>query len=107
MSRYPIYSGFVEVTSGSESHHVSYLGLAASLKDHPILDSTTAILPVQAPALLYQNGTVLNQPTDFTLHGTDYPTLLFRFVFGPFLLLYCRLIWTLRWSDWLWERHLL
>ncbi len=79
-SRFPIYSGFVEVTSGSESHHVTYLGLAASLRDHQILDNTTAILPIQAPALLDQWKQKLQEPKNFTFNDKDYPTLLYRFV---------------------------
>jgi hypothetical protein len=83
-SRYPVYSGFVEVTSGSESYHVSYIGLAASLKDHQIFDNTTTVVPIPSPSLL-KNGTILVQPTNFTFNDTDYPTIFWRFVVFPFL----------------------
>jgi hypothetical protein len=79
-SRYPVYSGFVEVTSGSENYHVSYMGLGAKLKDHQIFDNTTDIVVIPSPSLLNENGTVLVTPTNFTFNGTDHPELFWRFV---------------------------
>jgi len=32
-AQFPVCSGFIDVTSGSENYQVSYVGLAASLKD--------------------------------------------------------------------------
>jgi hypothetical protein len=78
-SRYPLYSGFVEVTSSSESYHVSYIGLAASLKDHQIFDNTTTVVPYPSPSLL-KNDTRLVQPTNFTFKDTDFPVIFWRFV---------------------------
>ena len=78
-SRYPVYSGFVEVTSGSESYHASYIGLGASLKDHPILDNTTGVVDTPLPQLYDQNGYV-TEATNFTFRGEDRPGIAFRSV---------------------------
>jgi len=79
-SRYPVYSGFIEVTSGSESYHVSYIGLGANLRDHQIFDDTAEVVLLPSPSLLNENDTVLVTPTNFTFNGTDHPKLFWRFV---------------------------
>ncbi len=59
---------------------MTYLGLAASLKDHQILDNTTEVLKTQPPALLDADGNKQVKPQDYTFNGTDYPTLMYRYV---------------------------
>ncbi|KAK0194981.1 subtilisin-like protease [Armillaria mellea] len=67
----PVYSGFIQVSSGNETTHVSYMGLAASLKDQQV----NADGHVQTGAINYT----------FT-NGNHYPSLLFRLAFGTPLL---------------------
>jgi len=83
-SWYPVYSGFVEVTSGSESYHASYIGLGASLKDHRILDNTTEVVQTSMPLLYDQNGTV-TELTNYTFLGEDFPWIAYRSVDHFFL----------------------
>jgi hypothetical protein len=83
-SLYPVYSGFIEATSESESYHVSYIGLGASLKDHQILDNTTDVLGVTLPALFDQNSFATTS-TNYTFQGEDYPSIAFRSVVLFFL----------------------
>ncbi|KAF8070083.1 pyrolysin [Lyophyllum atratum] len=81
-SSFPVFSGFIEITSGSESHHVTYIGLAASLKDKQVVDNTDAFFGVPLPALLNSVGDLQEGPTNYTFVGEDFPTLLYRLVFG-------------------------
>ncbi|GLB37011.1 putative subtilisin-like protein [Lyophyllum shimeji] len=81
-STFPVFSGFIEITSGSERLHVSYVGLAASLKDKQVVDNTDFFFGVPLPALLDSAGDVQQGPTNYTFSSADFPTLLFRLVFG-------------------------
>jgi hypothetical protein len=72
------------VTSGSEDFHVSYIGLAASLKDKQVVDNTDVFFGIPLPALLDSQGDVQTGPTNYTFVGEDFPALLFRYV-GRFL----------------------
>lgn len=39
--KFPVYSGFLKVASESESVHVSYMGVAATMKNLKVLDRTS------------------------------------------------------------------
>lgn len=77
---FPVFSGFIQVTSGSEDLHVSYIGLAASLKDKQVIDNTDVVFGVKLPVLLDSAGNVQTQPTNYTFVGEDFPALIFRYV---------------------------
>ncbi|KAK7053167.1 hypothetical protein VNI00_003786 [Paramarasmius palmivorus] len=81
---FPVYSGFVEISADGESHHVSYIGLAASLIDKRVIDDTDFFFGVTIPAVLDSIGDVQSGPTNYTfdLSTNDYPTFLYRLVFG-------------------------
>ncbi|KAJ7680663.1 subtilisin-like protease [Mycena polygramma] len=81
----PTYSGFIHVTSGAESVHATYLGLAASLKDKQVVDNTDIIFGVNIPALLDSAGNITDAPVN-TFVGADAPTVLWRQAFGTPLL---------------------
>ncbi|KAG6820281.1 hypothetical protein H0H93_002893 [Arthromyces matolae] len=85
-STFPVFSGFIEITSGKESHHVTYLGLAASLKDKQVVDNTAAYFGSPIPAVLDQNNNFQTQPTNYTFVGNSWPSILFRLTFGTSLL---------------------
>lgn len=77
-STYPVFSGFIQVFSGTEKLHVSYIGLAASLKDKHVLDTTDQFFGVPLPAILDSTGDIQASPVNYTFVGDDFPTLLFR-----------------------------
>lgn len=81
-ARLPVYSGFIDVTSDGETLHVPYMGIAASLKDKSILDTTDKYFDVKLPALLDAAGDVASNASSFTLAGGDAPSVLFRLAFG-------------------------
>ncbi|KAF7357681.1 Minor extracellular protease vpr [Mycena venus] len=83
---FPVYSGFIHVTSPVESVHATYLGLAASLKDKQVVDNTDIIFGVNIPALLDSAGNVQDGPVNYTFVGADAPTMLWRQAFGTPLL---------------------
>ncbi|PFH46516.1 hypothetical protein AMATHDRAFT_7712 [Amanita thiersii Skay4041] len=78
---FPVYSGFIMIKSDTESLHVTYMGLAASLKNkHVVDDGKTLGLPL--PALLDMNHHIQEYETEYTFIDRDIPTLLFRLAFG-------------------------
>ncbi|KAF8149475.1 pyrolysin [Crassisporium funariophilum] len=81
-STYPVYSGFIEVTAGAESTHVSYLGLVGNLKDKQIVDNTDIFFGLPIPAVLNAVGEPQTGPVNYTFAGGDNPSLLWRLVFG-------------------------
>ncbi|KAJ7282918.1 subtilisin-like protease [Mycena rebaudengoi] len=83
---FPVYSGFIDVTSGAEKVHATYLGLAASLKDKQVIDNSDKIFGVPTPAILDPEGNIQAAPVNYTFVGTDAPTILWRQAFGSPLL---------------------
>ncbi|KAF9028989.1 subtilisin-like protease [Hymenopellis radicata] len=84
---FPVFSGFIQISSGPDDvTHVTYLGLAASLIDKQVVDNTDFFFGVTLPVVLDAAGDVQDGATNYTFEGGDFPTLLFRLVFGtPFL----------------------
>ncbi|KAF8800185.1 subtilisin-like protease [Phlegmacium glaucopus] len=82
VSTYPVYSGFIEIVSGSETVHVSYLGLLGNLKDKQVIDNTDVVLGYTLPAILNATQTPQVDATNYTFVDTDFPSLIFRLVFG-------------------------
>ncbi|KAG5637208.1 hypothetical protein DXG03_004538, partial [Asterophora parasitica] len=82
-STFPVYSGFIEVSSGpTDNLHVTYLGLGASLKDKQVLDNTDQLVGVPLPIVLNSTLQAQVNPTNYTFKGQDVPIVLFRLVFG-------------------------
>jgi hypothetical protein len=83
-SRYPVYSGFIEVNgpTAADSYHVSYLGLLGSLKDKQVLDDTDAFFDVPLPVVLNPAQEAQLGPMNYTFVGDDAPMLLYRLAFG-------------------------
>ncbi|KAL0072270.1 hypothetical protein AAF712_000032, partial [Marasmius tenuissimus] len=82
---FPVYGGFIEVEADGETQHVSYLGLAASLKDKSILDRTNSWSSlITLPAVLDPNtGGAQTEPANYTMDPSSLaPLLLWRFAFG-------------------------
>lgn len=77
-SRYPVYSGFIQVAGPGENYHVTYLGLAASLKNKQVVDNTDTFFGEKIPAILDSAGEVQVNPTNYTFAGGDFPTFVFR-----------------------------
>lgn len=82
---FPVYSGFIQFQSGSEQYQVTYLGVAAALKNKQVTDNTSEFFGVPLPALLDSDGNVQSGPLNYTFVDGDFPTLLMRsvFVHGP------------------------
>ncbi|KAH9484870.1 Minor extracellular protease vpr [Psilocybe cubensis] len=81
-STYPVYSGFIDVVSGSENYHVSYLGLLGSLKNKQVVDNTDAFFGFKLPAVLDATGDIQTAATNYTFVDGDFPSVLWRLVFG-------------------------
>jgi hypothetical protein len=82
---FPVFSGFIQVIGPTvaETFHVSYLGLAASLKDKQVLDDTDVFFGMKIPVLLDSVGNVQSAPLNYTFVNDDMPTLLWRCIFPP------------------------
>ncbi|KAF9264167.1 subtilisin-like protease [Marasmius fiardii PR-910] len=90
-SRFPLYSGFIQITSGRGSDvevtHVTYLGLGASLKDKRVLDNTDTIGGLQVPTVIDPFDAPQNGTRNYTFQAmkdgpSDYPRVQLRMAFG-------------------------
>ncbi|KAI0049852.1 subtilisin-like protease [Auriscalpium vulgare] len=70
---FPVFSGYINVRSQTEDTHVTYMGLAAAIKDAPIFDNSEGTFP-----RIYNAA----GPANFTFSGFDYPILQYRLSFG-------------------------
>ena len=78
---YPVYSGAIEIASSeSDVTHVSYLGLAASLKDKQVVDNTDEFFGYKLPAVLDATQAVQTNPKNYTFANSDFPSLVWRLV---------------------------
>ncbi|KAJ7282906.1 subtilisin-like protease [Mycena rebaudengoi] len=81
-STFPVYSGFIDITSGAEKVHATYLGLAASLKDKKTIDDSDLIFGIPTPVILDPLGNVQEGAVNYTFVGDDAPFILWRQAFG-------------------------
>jgi len=79
-AQFPVCSGFIDVTSGSENYQVSYVGLAASLKGEQVLDSTSYYCDFKLSAFLDTAGEPQVNPTNYAFANGDNPALLWQCV---------------------------
>ncbi|KAH8923038.1 subtilisin-like protein [Atractiella rhizophila] len=90
-ARYPVYSGFVVFTSGSEVLKVPYFGVAGSLYDTSVMDYGTAAEGVPMP-FIWTAGNPNDGPVGggdvqvgghtYTLSGNSFPSIIFRLAMG-------------------------
>ena len=78
----PIFSGFIDITSPNETFHISYVGLAASLKNAQVVDNSDFFFGVNLPVLGASDGSFILDPRNFTFVGDDFPILVLRLDFG-------------------------
>ena len=83
----PVFSGFVQVESPTETFHVTYLGVAAALKNAQVVDTTDTFFGVNIPVITDPAGDFFTNATNFTFVGDNIPELLMRLDFGTPLLL--------------------
>jgi hypothetical protein len=83
---FPVYSGFIHVTSGTDSVHATYLGLAASLKDFQVVDNTDFLFGVDLPLIIDSAGNIQDAPVNYTFVGDDAPTVFWSQTFGTAVL---------------------
>lgn len=76
--QFPIYSGWIKIIGGNTNTQIPYLGVAASMKDMPILDTTDFAFGFQTPVIIAPNQAVQSGPATYSLSGDDYPTVMYR-----------------------------
>jgi hypothetical protein len=81
-AQFPIYSGFIQIEGGAQTVQVPYLGVAAAMKNLPILDTSTQYLAQITPTILNAAGSAQQGTTAYSFNGTDFPTVIYRFVGG-------------------------
>jgi Fn3-like domain len=77
-SRFPVFSGYVLIDSPGETQRVTYLGLAASLKDKQILDPSDKWVKATLPAILNGTNAAQTASTNWTFAGNDFPRVAWR-----------------------------
>lgn len=85
-STFPVFSGYIQITSGTESLQVSYMGAAAALKTKQVIDNTATEFGTAIPGIL-ASGFFASNNANFTFVGSDFPTLLWRQAFGSQVIL--------------------
>jgi hypothetical protein len=78
--QFPIYSGWVQVTGGPTTVQVPYLGVAATMKNMPVLDASDYEFGYNIPVIMGPNDTVQSGIQTYTFQGDDYPTAVYRLV---------------------------
>jgi len=81
-STLPIFSGFIQIASETESYQVTYLGLAAALINAQVVDDSDVFFGVDLPVVIDASGNFQNTTTNYTFVGADFPSLLLRLTFG-------------------------
>ncbi|PFH46577.1 hypothetical protein AMATHDRAFT_7645 [Amanita thiersii Skay4041] len=90
---FPVFSGFIKVEGKAENGkvetlHVTYMSLAASLKEKPIIDNMIGTFEkFPLPAIVNKDNRVQERPAEYTLLNGDIPTLVFQLAFGTAKLL--------------------
>ncbi|TFK92708.1 subtilisin-like protease [Polyporus arcularius HHB13444] len=79
---FPVFSGFIELANGNERFQVTYLGLANSLKNMPVVDNTNVFFGVNLPTMVDPEGNFFSTPENFTFVDDDFPSVLLRLNFG-------------------------
>ncbi|WVR07169.1 hypothetical protein IAU60_004210 [Kwoniella sp. DSM 27419] len=84
---FPIYSGYVRITGGSSPVEVPYLGVAAKMKDMPVIDPTSYYLGMNTPVIMTGDQKVQNGTGVYNFNNGSFPTVMYRLVGGTPLLL--------------------
>jgi len=86
----PVYSGWIQVAGQEtgETFSVTYLGIAAALKESKVIDNTDHSFGQPIPALLDHNGNITTEETSFNFQNGSFPSILYRMVFGTPTLLF-------------------
>ncbi|KAJ8076315.1 hypothetical protein PM082_000736 [Marasmius tenuissimus] len=84
---FPVFSGFIQIASSDAEEplvHVSYLGLAAALKDKRVIDDTDTALGIRLPAIVNSTGDPQEGLTNYTFSNAtrNFPSPVFRLIFG-------------------------
>lgn len=83
---FPVYSGFIKVAGQSESVQVSYSGVAASLLNKRVLDTTANFFGSPLPYILQPDKTIQKATRTYTFQNNDYPRIYLRLLSGTRLL---------------------
>lgn len=73
-----MYSGFIEISDGDQSFHVTYLGLVGSLIDKQVIDDTDFFFGIPLPFIFNSTGAVQEGPVNYTFAGDDFPIFVWR-----------------------------
>lgn len=85
-SQFPVYSGYIEITGGSSPVRVPYLGVAARMRDMPIIDASTYAFGIPTPIILDGQQNVQSGFQTYTFQNGDFPTAVYRLVGGTRIL---------------------
>ena len=80
----PVYSGWIQIT-GQETGEVlsvTYLGIAANLKEVKVIDNTDHTFDEVIPALLDAKGDFVTDETSYNFQNDNLPSVVYRLVFG-------------------------
>lgn len=82
---FSLYSGFVQIAGGDYPYQIPYLGMAADMFNHPVLDNTgnsVAAGGTLLPTTVDGNFNEITAGEVLNLQGTAIPTVAYRFAGG-------------------------
>lgn len=77
-AQFPVYSGWIQVSGGNNKVNVPYLGVAAAMKNMPVIDSTNFFFGMPTPFIMDGSRNVQSGPRTYTFQNGDFPTAFFR-----------------------------
>lgn len=75
---FPVYSGFIQVSGGASTLQIPYLGVAAAMKNLPIIDGSNTITGFNVPTIFTPQGGPQSGPQTYTFQNGDVPTVFYR-----------------------------
>jgi len=87
-TKFPVYSGWIQITGGNNNVQVPYMGVAARMRDMPVIDSTEWAFGFKTPVITGAGMSIQNGPQTYTFQNGDFPTIIYRRTAGtPILVL--------------------
>ena len=75
---FPVYSGFIQIDAPGESYHVTYQGLATSIKDKKIFDDSDYFFGFKTLVTVDPASKIQTGPRNYTFVGDDLPSVKLR-----------------------------
>lgn len=80
--QFPVYSGYIQITGGNNNVQVPYMGVAARMKDMPVIDGSSFAFGFPTPVVLNSTNVVQSGSSSYTFANGDAPKVIYRLTAG-------------------------